>query len=58
MSTREAWTVTRKLDLDQISERSIRHTEGHKYDNSFFVANFEFIALYDPVRMILMIFVT
>ena len=58
ISTRETCTVTQKLDLDQMSERSIRHTEEHKYDNSFSVANFGFIASYDPVRMILLIFVT
>ena len=33
ISTREACRVTQKLDLDQMSERSIgMHMEGHIYD--------------------------
>ena len=33
ISTRKACRVTQKLDLDQMSERSMdnTHTEGHKY---------------------------
>ena len=60
ISSRKACTVTQKLDLDQMIDRSIHtlkdtNVEGKK---SPFAADLGLFASYNPVWMILIIFVT
>ena len=50
-------TVTQNLDLDQMSERSIRILKDTTITLTFF-CKFWFSASYDPLWMILLIFVT
>ena len=56
-STQEACTVTQKLDLDQMSDRSIRILEL-KEQTRFLLQILGLFASYDPIWMILMIFAT
>ena len=66
IGTWEACTVTRKLDPDLMFEMSNTHNKGQKYgmEFTFFLLLFNFCccvyncASYDPVWMILVIFVT
>ena len=55
--TQEACTVTQKLDLDQMSDRSIRILEL-KDQTRFLLQILGLFASYDPIWMILMIFAT
>ena len=57
---KRARLLTQKLDLDQMSERNMYiHTEGHIYDKTHLLLQIVgLFASYDPVRMILTIFVT